>query len=84
MRYSSLHNNQKSTLLRGPRGRRREILGSAPIATHRHVSSTPVSQVEIVSTTPETRHSHVFSIPTNQLVSQLIQQSASPIASSTF
>jgi hypothetical protein len=83
MRYSSLHNNQKSTLLRGPRGRRREILGSAPVTTHRQVSSTPVSGLKTAPAIPKPLHSHEISIPTNQLMGQIIQHSI-PVSPSTF
>lgn len=76
MRYSSTNNNPSATILRGPRGRTRVILGSITAGAHHQTVTRSPAKPKIKPVLLKERSQQHISIPTNQLVNQVIQQSA--------
>ncbi|MCF7824151.1 MAG: hypothetical protein K9N35_08280 [Candidatus Marinimicrobia bacterium] len=80
MRYTSLNNNQVSTIFRGPRGRARVILGSVPAEIRQQTPAFALPEPVL----PKEEPIHYTAVPITQLIGQSIHESAIPESPSVF
>lgn len=76
MRYPSIH-SPVTTILRGPRGRTKVVLGSAPLGRCKVHASAMLPERKIKPASVKEYHLRHISVPRKRLASQSMQLAAS-------